>query len=404
VGPDPGKLTLTDNNLNVSGAQQNILLNAVGTIGTTALTLVPSANPVYALQTFSVTITLTVGGQPDPGQPVTLTYNPGTGPVVIPLTTNANGTATYTFNGGLNAGSYLIAGNFAGSTTQSSSSQSFTEVVNAYPTTSVLSFTPAVPLTTSNVVLSVAVAAPLASTLPTGTVTFYNGTTVLGTVALSSAVAQLSIGSLPTGPYTLSCTYSGATNFAASTCAPVTFTVVPPSDFSLTANPPSITIETQHHKTMQLTLTSIGPFAGPVTLGCQGPLPPYLTCELPPSETLTVGQTLNFNFTMDTDAVLDFLAQNSPADKPAQTHAVSRIVFALLLPLALAGFARRRKMLRRVLLLMVLVVGATALTACGDKWPAHTPPGTYTITVVGTGVTSKGLTSHTLPITLTVTP
>jgi hypothetical protein len=180
--------------------------------------------------------------------------------------------------------------------------------------------------------------------------------------------------------------------------------VVPPSDFSLTANPPSITIETQHHKTMQLTLTSIGPFAGPVTLGCQGPLPPYLTCELPPSETLTVGQTLNFNFTMDTDAVLDFLAQNSPADKPAQTHAVSRIVFALLLPLALAGFARRRKMLRRVLLLMVLVVGATALTACGDKWPAHTPPGTYTITVVGTAVTSKGLTSHTLPITLTVTP
>jgi hypothetical protein len=44
------------------------------------------------------------------------------------------------------------------------------------------------------------------------------------------------------------------------------------------------------------------------------------------------------------------------------------------------------------------------LTACGDKWPAHTPPGTYTITVVGTGTTSKGLTSLSLPITLTVTP
>lgn len=174
-------------------------------------------------------------------------------------------------------------------------------------------------------------------------------------------------------------------------------------DFSLTANPASITIETQHHGTMQLTLTSIGSFAGPVQLACQGPLPPYLTCELPASETLASGQTLNFNFTMDTDAVLDFLAEGTPAAKPQQGHALVRM--ALLLPLALTGFARRRKTLRRLLLLAVLALGATGLTACGDKWPAHTPPGTYTIPVVAAGTNSRGTAiSHTLNITLTVTP
>ena len=81
------------------------------------------------------------------------------------------------------------------------------------------------------------------------------------------------------------------------------------------------------------------------------------------------------------------------------------MVFALLLPLSLAGFARRRKILHRVMLLAMLVAGATGLTACGDKWPAHTPPGTYTIPVVGTGTTASGtVISHTLNITLTVTP
>jgi predicted small lipoprotein YifL len=176
-------------------------------------------------------------------------------------------------------------------------------------------------------------------------------------------------------------------------------------DFSLTANPASITIETQHHGTMQLTLTSIGSFAGPVYLGCQGPLPPYVTCELPASETLAAGQTLNFNFTMDTDAVLNFLAESSPAAKTPWGSAPGRMALALLLPLGLAGLARRRQLLRRLLLLAVLVVGATGLTACGDKWPAHTPPGTYTIPVVATGTTSYGnALSHTLNITLTVTP
>jgi hypothetical protein len=213
----------------------------------------------------------------------------------------------------------------------------------------------------------------------------------------------LAIGILTAGTYTFTCQYNGAQNFGLSTCAPVTATVITPPDFSLTANPPSITIETQHHKTMQLSLTAIGSFSGPVYLSCQVPLPPYLTCELPLSETLSVGQTKTFNFTMDTDELLNFLANSSPASPSPWTLVPRRM--ALLLPLALAGFVRRRRMLRGLLLLAVLAVGATGLTACGSKWPRHTTPGTYTIPVVGTGTAPNGtVITHTQNITLTVTP
>jgi len=404
AGLDTGALTLTDNNLNVAGAQQNIKLNATGTSAPTTLTLISSANPVYALQPITFTVHLTTNGQGDAGQTVLLTYTVGTLVVTASLTTDATGSASYAVVGGLNPGSYVVSAAFAGTTSYLASSATITEVVNAIPTTSTLTVFPAQPVVNTNIVLTAVVAAQLSGP-PTGQVTFFNGTTVLGTVALSSAgVAQFTIGSLPVGNYSFTCTYNGATDYATSNCQTISDTVVPLPDFSLTATPPSITIETEHHKTMQLTLTGIGLFSGPVYLGCQGPLPPYLTCELPQSETLAVGQTLNFNFTMDTDAVLDFLAKNPPAEKTPWTNAPGKMTLALLLPLALAGFARRRKTLRRLLLLAVLVIGATGLTACGDKWPGHTPPGTYTIPVVGTGTYNGTTITHTLNITLTVTP
>jgi len=405
AGPDNGKFTLTDNNLNVSGVQTNIFLNATGTADTTTISITPNANPAFVLEPITLLVHLMVSGQPDPNQNVTLTYNPGTGPVVVPLTTDATGTAMYTISAGLPIGRYLITANFAGTTGQQASSFGYTQVVVAIPTTSVLTVFPATPTTADNVVLTATVSAQVYGPA-TGTVTFFNGAAALGTATLSSnATAQLLLTPLAAGSYTFGCTYNGAPDYATSTCAGISLTVTPPPDFSLTATPPSITIETQHHATMPLTLTSIGPFAGPVQLGCQGPLPPYVTCELPASETLTAGQTVNFNFTMDTDALLNFLAEKSPGIQSPWSNAPVRMAFAILLPLALAGFARRRKALRGMMLLVALAVGAMGLSACGNKWPAHTPPGTYTIPVVGTGTTAGGtVIAHTLNITLTVTP
>jgi len=58
---------------------------------------------------------------------------------------------------------------------------------------------------------------------------------------------------------------------------------------------------------------------------------------------------------------------------------------------------------------MILVaIGALAcmVSGCSGKYPAHTPPGTYTIPITATGTVpnSNGPTTHTLNITLIVTP
>jgi sugar lactone lactonase YvrE len=311
-GVDSGALTLTDNDLNVSNAQQNIKLNATGTAAPTSLTLTSSANPANTLQpvTFTVRLNLSNGQAAGAGDAIQLTYSPNGTPIVVNLTTDATGSASYTVANGFAVGTYTIAAAFAGTNALQPSTASLIEVV------------------------------------------------------------------------------------------------VPPQDFALTANPPSITIKGGRHGTMTLTLTSIGLFAGQVHLGCGTPLPPYLTCELLGTETLTANGSVSFPFEMDTDQILNFYGSATQPQglQPKSFGIWKGIALAMLLPVALAGFVRRRK-LRGLMLAALLAVVATGLSACGDKYPQQTPVGTYTIPVIATGTTSSGqVISHTLDVTLTVTP
>jgi len=59
----------------------------------------------------------------------------------------------------------------------------------------------------------------------TGSVTFYNGTTSLGTVVLGSGIATLTTSTLPLGTNSLTASYGGAANFPASTSSAVSVTV-----------------------------------------------------------------------------------------------------------------------------------------------------------------------------------
>jgi hypothetical protein len=69
-------------------------------------------------------------------------------------------------------------------------------------------------------------AAPGGVGIPTGTVTFYDESTVIGTGTLNGGVATLTYSSLPAGTHSLSITYGGDTNFQGSTSAAVSQTVV----------------------------------------------------------------------------------------------------------------------------------------------------------------------------------
>jgi hypothetical protein len=76
-----------------------------------------------------------------------------------------------------------------------------------------------------NLTANVAVVAPGAGA-PTGTITFQDGGTTLGTGTLISNMATLSTSSLAPGSHSLTATYSGAVNFMGSSSSPVSQLVV----------------------------------------------------------------------------------------------------------------------------------------------------------------------------------
>jgi autotransporter-associated beta strand protein len=105
----------------------------------------------------------------------------------------------------------------------SSTSPALSQVVGQDSTTTTLTSDPAPSVYGQAVTLAatVAVTAPGSNT-PTGTVTFYDGSINLGTGVLdTNGVATLSITSLPTGSDSISASYAGDTNDAASVSSPV---------------------------------------------------------------------------------------------------------------------------------------------------------------------------------------
>ena len=118
----------------------------------TGLTLNSSANPTTAGTPITLTAQLAFYNQSAAAnQSVTLTYNPtGTAQVVVPLVTDANGTATYALPGGLAMGSYQFTATFAGIASQSAATASLTEVVNAAPDFTLTGPSPITFLTTTS--------------------------------------------------------------------------------------------------------------------------------------------------------------------------------------------------------------------------------------------------------------
>ena len=174
--------------------------------------------------TFGQSVVFTATVQPSNGGTTT-------GSVTFLDGSTSLGTATVSSNAAqislanLSAGSHSITakysgdGNFTGST-----SSSVTQTVNQASTTTtvVSSLNPA---TFGQAVVLTATVQPSAGGTTTGSVTFLDGTTSLGTVTVSSNMAQLSLCSLSVGSHSITAKYSGDGNFTSNTSSAVTQTV-----------------------------------------------------------------------------------------------------------------------------------------------------------------------------------
>jgi sugar lactone lactonase YvrE len=150
------------------------------------------------------------------GQPVTISVQSG------PATAANN---LVTVNG---VGTVVLAANQAGNADYSAAPTATTSFAVVPAATSVALSAPATVRTPNTVSLSATVSSP--ATGETGTVTFLDGTTVLGQSALgASDTASLSGVALAVGTHSITASYSGAADFSASTSTAATVVVEPPA-------------------------------------------------------------------------------------------------------------------------------------------------------------------------------
>ena len=171
-----------------------------------------SANPSSYKQavTFTATVTPELSGTPAG----TVTFSDGG--TVLATRVLSNGVATFT-TANLSVGGHLITAAYGGNNTYAASTSAALrqKVSKASTTTTVTSSLN--PSKSGQTVKFTAKVVPQTSGMPTGSVNFRDGTTVIGTVALSSGHASLSTSTLKVGTHSITVQYGGDVNYTKST-------------------------------------------------------------------------------------------------------------------------------------------------------------------------------------------
>jgi hypothetical protein len=329
-------------------------------------------------------------------------------------TTPSGLAVSFTYNGSSTAptaaSSYAVVAtvndpNYAGTATgtlviaKASSSTSLTSNANPVLLDNAITFTATVTSTAGT---------------PSGTVSFYDGTTLLGQGALSGGVASYTTSSLAVGAHTITADYGGDSNFLVSTSSALGEVV---QDFSFNFSLPSATILPGGTASFTFTVkpTNGATFPSDITFTSSG-LPSGYTGTFSPNPIPagTGATTVTFTLSPSTtahNAVPGMsgsgtgLAARRNADGQAAKVAGSLAPFALaLMLLPFAGRMRRAgkrlgRMLSVLLLLGAGLAAVTGLSGCGSSNGFFgQAPHTYTITITGT---SGGL-SHSGTVTVTI--
>ena len=202
---------------NFSGSTSNVVAEVVLT--PSVATMVSSLNPSVAGQSVTFTVTVTGAGGTPTGN---VRFLDGT-TLLGRGTLDSTGVTTLSTST-LAVGSHLIHGAYVGDTNFSGAGSTVvTQVVNnsnTVATTAVLQSSLNPSVSGQSVTFTVTVTG--AGGTPTGTVTFFDGTTSLGTGALNVGKATLSTSALSVGSHSITGSYGGDSSFSVSTSNVVT--------------------------------------------------------------------------------------------------------------------------------------------------------------------------------------
>jgi autotransporter-associated beta strand protein len=224
-------------------------------------TVSSSASSVALGQTVTLTATVVSGSTSTTATP--------TGNVQFFSGTTSLGTAAISggvatlVNATLPFGTDSITANYQGdSNFSSSTSSAITVTVTQGTSTTTFSISPNPAVVGQSVTLTASVSGTGGT--PTGTVQFFNGTTSLGTVTLVSGTASLTTSALPQGLDSITATYSGDSQFTASSAAAST-AIINQAGTTTTLSVPSTSVPLGQAVTLTASVAAVSPGAGTPT-------------------------------------------------------------------------------------------------------------------------------------------
>lgn len=358
------------------------------------------ASPTTAILKQTVTLQATVTSTAGPVSGNVVFFDGASQLATVPVGTN--GVASLD-NSTLSLGLHSITAQFTGNDSFSASTSAPVSVtILGVPTTTLISssINPSYP--TRSIVFTATVLTSNSLYPPIGTVRFADGATPLGDAVIGAGgVATLTTANLAIGLHPITASFLGGGQLVPSTSLILQQSVLA-NDFSISPTSSQITLQTQHHGKIALTLTALGGFDEDISLRCDN-APTHASCIFTPGAATVNSSTSPkaVSLWVDTSDVIGYARNTRPS--PLDRHP-DLLLAALFFPIF--GFAGRlafgRQSRLRIVILAAVFAPVAGMLGCTGKIPASVTPGTYTILVTGTS--SRSAIAHTATLQLTVTP
>jgi hypothetical protein len=333
----------------------------------------------------------------------------------------ANPTFTGTVSGAINGDTFAVSGTTAATATSAPGMYPITPTaaganLSDYTVTpvngalTVTQATPNIDLTSSAfeayvsapVTFTSTVASVFSGASPTGQISFYDGTTLLGATSLSSGVGTYTTSSLSVGQHLITVAYAGDTNYTTLTSPQVSELIVSPAFMFTTASGSTSLATASPGGTTTYTLNVTPPsgitFENPISFAVTG-LPTGATATFSPATVAAGAGSTNVTLTVAIPSTA------SAANRENPFSALPVAIGLILLPVA--GLRRFRKQtgITTIVLIVAGVALAAALTGCGGGGSSSgggggggSTPQSYSLTVTAT----SGSVAQNASLTLTV--
>ncbi len=249
--------------------------------------------------------------------------------------------------------------------------------------------------------LSLTVTVTNTSGTPDGSVSFYDGGTLLSTLTLANGTATYNASTLSVGTHSITAVYAGNNYYVGATSSVLSQVVLTPAvsinGSAVGGSIGNIALSQGGSATTTFQVGALGTINSSVSLACSG-LPNGLTCQISPSTVSASSLPASVSVTVSSGKY-QIIGRNLNSRGLASLG----MVFGLVLP-GIVVVRRNRKGILVALMLMLVLASLLGMVACGNGKSVTnagnlTPAGNYTATITAT---STGATPITSSLTVTV--